>query len=102
MKTSFTRTLLLALTFLLSLRSLYAEGKVYLVLGSDTAIWDAMDVNKYSCTYNLSLFDDPGMNAHRVMDPAFRSQFKDSYGQPMKMTWWMSCSTAPTINWLCP
>ena len=89
MKTSFTRTLLLALTFLLSLRSLYAEGKVYLVLGSDTAIWDAMDVNKYSCTYNLSLFDDPGMNAHRVMDPAFRSQFKDSYGQPMKMTWWM-------------
>ena len=69
--------------------SLLAEGKVYLVLGSDTALWDGMDVNKYYCTYTLSLFDDPGMNAQKVMDPAFRAQFKDSYGQSMKMTWWM-------------
>ena len=89
MKTIRLYFLLITLILALPLSLLFAEGKVYLVLGSDTAIWDGMDVNKYYCTYTLSLFDDPGMNAHKVMDPAFRAQFKDSYGQPMKMTWWM-------------
>ncbi len=89
MKTSSIHPFKLIFALALSLSSLLAEGKVYLVLGSDTALWDGMDVNKYYCTYTLSLFDDPGMNAHKVMDPAFRAEFKDSYGQPMKMTWWM-------------
>jgi len=62
---------------------------VYLVLGSDTAIWDGMSVNRYHNTYNQALYTDPSMNAYEVMDPAFRSQFVDSYGQTMKMTWWM-------------
>lgn len=87
-----TITRLFKLSFLalaLPLISLMAQGNVYLVLGSDTAIWDDMDVAKYSCTYNLGLYDNPAMNAYKVMDPAFRAQFKDSYGQPMKMTWWM-------------
>jgi hypothetical protein len=89
MKTSLIHSLVFILALALPLSSLIAQGKVYLVLGSDTALWDGMDVNKYYCTYALSLFDDPGMNAHKVMDPAFRAQFKDSYGQSMKMTWWM-------------
>jgi hypothetical protein len=67
----------------------FAQGTVYLVLGSDTAIWDGLDVNDYHTTLGLSLYDDPSMNAYKVMDPAFREQFKDSYGTTMKMTWWM-------------
>ncbi|RKY55451.1 MAG: hypothetical protein DRP89_03290, partial [Candidatus Neomarinimicrobiota bacterium] len=64
-------------------------GKVYLVLGSDTAIWDGMNVGKYHCYYNIDLYTNPNQNAYKVMDPTFRSQFVDSYGQPLKMTWWM-------------
>lgn len=89
MKTPLIHSLILVFALALPLSYLHAEGKVYLVLGSDTALWDGMDVTKYFCTYALSLFDDPGMNAHKVMDPTFRAQFKDSYGQSMKMTWWM-------------
>lgn len=65
------------------------SATVYLVLGSDTAIWDGMSVNRYHNTYNQALYTDPSMNTYEVMDPAFRAQFVDSYGQPMKMTWWM-------------
>ncbi len=69
---------------------IFAEpGKVYLVLGSDTAIWDGMDVAKFNCTYNLSLYTDPTRNATGVMNPAWRLRFRDSYGTPLKLTWWM-------------
>jgi hypothetical protein len=80
------------LTFALCLASVQAaltQGRVYLVLGSDTGIWDGMDVSKYHCTYALGLFTDPVRNAARVMDPAFRSGLTDSYGTPVKLTWWM-------------
>ncbi|MFZ4620544.1 MAG: T9SS type A sorting domain-containing protein [Bacteroidota bacterium] len=79
---------LFAFSILLSL-PLSAQGTVYLVLGSDTGIWEGLDVSKYYCTYNLGLYDDPARNTYAVMDPAFRDQFKDSYGTTMKMTWWM-------------
>lgn len=65
------------------------SATVYLVLGSDTAIWDGMSTSRYHDTYNQALYTDPSMNAYEVMNPAFRSQFVDSYGQTMKMTWWM-------------
>ncbi|MBL7068129.1 MAG: T9SS type A sorting domain-containing protein [Candidatus Marinimicrobia bacterium] len=68
---------------------LSSTGKVYLVLGSDTAIWDGLGVSKYNCTLNLSLYTDPSRNCFTVMDPSWRSQFIDSYGNPLKMTWWM-------------
>ncbi|MEA3285915.1 MAG: T9SS type A sorting domain-containing protein [Candidatus Marinimicrobia bacterium] len=68
---------------------LLSTGTVYLVLGSDTAIWDGMSVNRYECTYNQALYTDPTENAYGVMDPAFRAQYTDSYGQALKMTWWM-------------
>jgi len=74
---------------LLSSHVLLSQGKVYLVLGSDTAIWGGMDVAKYNCTYTLSLYTDPARNAARVMDPAFRLPLQDSYGTPVKLTWWM-------------
>ncbi len=66
-----------------------AGGTVYLVLGSDTAVWDGMDVSRYTPRYNLSLYVDPALNAYKVMEPSFRSRLTDSYGTPMKLTWWM-------------
>ena len=69
--------------------SSFSAGKVYLVIGSDTAIWDGMNTRRYNCTYDQSLFTDPSRNAYTVMDPTFRADLVDSYGQPMKMTWWM-------------
>lgn len=67
----------------------FAAGEVYLVLGSDTAIWEGMSTSTYHCTYNIDLYTNPSRNAYGVMNPAFRAQFVDSYGQPLKMTWWM-------------
>ena len=64
-------------------------GEVYLVLGSDTAIWEGMDTSRYHCHYNIDLYTNQTRNAYKVMDPAFRSPMVDSYGQTMKFTWWM-------------
>lgn len=86
------RIFLLACTLVLLLHpahGLTGAGEVYLVIGSDTAIWDGMDVARYHCTYNFALYTDPARNAYKVMNPAFRARFVDSYGQPLKMTWWM-------------
>jgi len=66
-----------------------APGEVYLVLGSDTAIWEGMDTSRYHCHYNIDLYTNQTRNAYQVMDPAFRSRFVDSYGQTVKLTWWM-------------
>jgi hypothetical protein len=68
---------------------LWATGKVYLVLGSDTAIWDRMSNTTYNNTYNQSLYTDPNMNAYQVMSENFRNDLTDSYGTRLKMTWWM-------------
>ncbi len=77
-----------ACLLLLSL-PLCAAGKIYLVLGSDTALWDGMDVARHDPHYTLALYIDPALNAYAVMDPAFRTRLVDSYGTPMKLTWWM-------------
>ena len=74
---------------LASISLLQGQGKVYLVLGSDTAIWDGMGVDRFNDSYVDALFTDPSYNAYRVMDQSFRSQLVDSYGQTMKFTWWM-------------
>lgn len=66
-----------------------AAGEIYLVFGSDTAIWSGMSTSTYHCTYDPDLYTNPSRNAYGVMDPAFRAQFVDSFGQPLKMTWWM-------------
>jgi hypothetical protein len=68
---------------------LAAQGKVYLVLGSDTATWDGMGTDRFHDTYALAVFTNPGGNAYKVMDPAFRAPIVDSYGQTVKLTWWM-------------
>ncbi|MCA0388267.1 MAG: T9SS type A sorting domain-containing protein [Bacteroidetes bacterium] len=79
--------------FLVSLIALSSflvpQGKVYLVLGSDTAIWDGMSTSRYNCTYNIQLFTDVNKNPYKVMEPSFRNRFTDSFGTPVKLTWWM-------------
>ncbi len=85
-----TINLFVILTVIITITgSTIAAGKVYLVIGSDTAIWEGMNVGRYHCTYNQSLYTDPDRNTYKVMNPDFRADLVDSYGQPMKMTWWM-------------
>ncbi|HCY74495.1 MAG TPA: hypothetical protein DHV28_01110 [Ignavibacteriales bacterium] len=72
-----------------STQIILSQGKVYLVLCSDTAIWDAMDVSKYHCSYNLDLFTAVNSNTSVVMNESFRNQITDSYGGKLKMTWYM-------------
>ena len=77
------------LFMLLLLSGLFSAGKVYLVLGSDTAIWWGMNVAQFDNLYRYDLYTDPLDNAYHVMDPTWRNQLVDSYGTPMKLTWWM-------------
>ncbi len=84
------KTLLIsALLFFLNFTNIFAGGVVYLVLGSDTAIWNGMNTGKHDNYYNIDLYVNPDRNAYKVMDPSFRAQLMDSYGTPLKMTWWM-------------
>ncbi len=67
-------------------------GNVYLAVGSDTAIWNfggTVDVYSAHPYYPQGFFTDPASPAFQVMDSAWRAQFRDSYGQAVKFTWWM-------------
>jgi hypothetical protein len=69
-----------------------APGTVYLVVGSDTAIWNAtntVDVYTRHPHYSQDSFTVPGSPSFQVMDPTWRSQFKDWFGNTIKFTWWM-------------
>ena len=65
---------------------------MYLVVGSDTAIWNGVgtvDVYTRYPYYRQDSFTDSNAPIYQVMDPAWRDQFKDFFGQPIKFTWWM-------------
>lgn len=85
------KILIAFLSLYLLLPILAAEkGKVYLVIGSDTSIWEGLSTTVYGNRYFKSaLYSDPERNGYAVMDTSFRNQLRDSYGTPMKMTWWM-------------
>lgn len=73
-------------------RWLRGEGTVYLVMGSDTAVWNVsngVNLTTYHAHYPPEAFRVPLDNASQVMDPAFRGRFTDSHGQQLKMTWWL-------------
>ncbi len=80
---------LVTLLLILPGQPLSAPGHVYLVLGSDTSIWDGLSTSRYHCHYNGALYTDPAMNAGKVMNAAFRSPLRDSEGVPLQLTWWM-------------
>ncbi len=69
--------------------TVFAQGKVYFVLGSDTSIWEGLDTKNYKHHYKKDLYTNPSRNAYGVMDPTYRNSMSDSYGTPMKLTWWM-------------
>ncbi len=50
--------------------------------GLSTSVYD----NRY---YKSGLYTDPTRHGYGVMDSTFRYTYKDSYGTPFKMTWWM-------------
>jgi len=69
-----------------------SSGTVYLVVGSDTAIWNAgwtVDVYTRNPYYPQDSLTSSNAPIFQVMDPAWRQQFRDSFGQPIKFTWWM-------------
>ncbi len=68
---------------------LFSQGQVYIVLGSDTGIWDGLNVDTYHDFYKFDLYTNPVQNAYKVMDPTFRNQITDSYGNTLKLTWWI-------------
>ena len=65
------------------------RGIVYLIPGSDTS------TNPYSLTQSSNmlwpsgLYTNPNMYGYKVLNNSFRNQYRDSYGYPLKMTWWM-------------
>jgi len=83
----------LSIILLFSSSLIISGGKVYLVVGSDTAIWEGMNTGEFYCFYRPGLYTDPDRNAYAVMDDNFRNGIVDSYGTPIKFTWWMMCGS---------
>ena len=63
--------------------------EVFVVLGSDTGLWDGLNCSNYVCTYGVSLYTSPDMNGYKVMDESFRNSIRDSYNHTLKYTWWL-------------
>ncbi len=69
-----------------------STGTVYFVVGSDTAIWNAgttVDVYTRHPHYSQVSFTDTNSPSFQVMDANWRARYRDSFGQPIKFTWWM-------------
>ncbi|HNW58065.1 MAG TPA: FlgD immunoglobulin-like domain containing protein [bacterium] len=81
--------LTLILLVLLSAAAAFAQGDVYLVYGSDTSVWEGLDVNTFVCHYKPETYSSPASNAALVIDPAFRANLLDSDKRPLPLTWWM-------------
>ena len=89
--------LLGCLALILAPVALRGAGTVYLVVGSDTAVWNVpggIDVTKYHGHFVPDVYTLPEGNGYQVMNPAFRNRFVDSYGQRLKLTWWMMVGSA--------
>lgn len=86
---------LLSAGSLLPLRG--GAASLYIVLGSDTAVWNVpggINTSKYRNHFAPDLYTQPQNNAYQVMDASFRQQFTDSFGHPVKLTWWMLVGSA--------
>jgi hypothetical protein len=82
---------LFSIIIIISVISLGASspGTIYIVIGSDTAIWDGMSTSRYNNVYNPALYINQGTNTSEIMDPSFRGRFIDSFGDTLRLTWWM-------------
>lgn len=83
--------LLFSLGFCVYVHGQDTTGVVYLVYGSDTST-PGINVNNRTNLYHNSAFQlyaSPSGNGARVMDTSYRTQFLDSFGNPLVLTWWM-------------
>ncbi|MCE1188470.1 MAG: T9SS type A sorting domain-containing protein [Ignavibacteria bacterium] len=81
--------IIITLAFALLTCSIQPQNKVYIVLGSDTALWDGMSTNSYVCHYNLTAIPDATGHYFAAMQNSYRNSFSDSYGGKVKFTWWL-------------
>lgn len=68
-----------------------AQEEILFVFGSDTST-PGIRVDQYSAVYPASGFDlfaSPARQGYRIMDGELRERHRDSYGTPLKLTWWM-------------
>lgn len=79
-----TITLILTINLIIK-----AQGTVYLVLGSDTGIWNGANTAQYHNYYHQDLYTEKSDNTYKVMSSSFREPIRDSYGNTLKLTWWM-------------
>ncbi|BFN37533.1 T9SS type A sorting domain-containing protein [Fidelibacter multiformis] len=77
------------ITIFLFVSLLTAGGNLYLVIGSDTGIWEGANTRVKHNYYRQGLYTDPSRNAYAIMDPVFRDSLRDSEGRIMPQTWWM-------------
>lgn len=69
-----------------------APAEVYFVVGLDTAIWNyggTVNIYQRNSYFYPTMFAATNAEVAAFMDPNFRSAFRDSYGQPLKLTWWL-------------
>ncbi|MCX6138422.1 MAG: T9SS type A sorting domain-containing protein [Ignavibacteriales bacterium] len=64
-------------------------GSIYFVLGSDTSNLDGLTVGKYHCCFTFPMYTDPAQTIATVMSDVYRGKLRDSYGSPIRFTWWM-------------
>lgn len=66
------------------------NGRILVVYGSDTSVNGGLDIGRRHPTLTTSLYTQPGHNAFKIMNPAYRDTVVDSFGHPLIMTWWMN------------
>jgi len=64
-------------------------GNVYVVLSSDTSIWQTVGGLNYTPVYRFDVFSDPNAVLGHVFDEDFRRAHTDSAGKPVCVSWFM-------------
>ena len=90
MREMFNKKIQLILLLLIA-GSLFAEkGTVYIVASTDCSFNPYGGLQVYDGRlWQSKLYSDPAHSIHTVMDTAYRFQYRDSFGTPMKLTWYL-------------
>ena len=96
------KPLLVLLALALLPRAASAQEEILFVFGSDTST-PGIRVDRYAAVYPASgfgMFADPARQGYGIMDPQLRERYRDSYGTPLKLTWWMQGGSLyrPALN----
>jgi hypothetical protein len=68
-----------------------APGKVYIIEGSDSAIWTGLNSTPQYNNFDTTdpMYCSSTGTMAQVMATIYRNSNRDSYGNPIKFTWWM-------------